>query len=84
LINVIGFNTDKCRRQKYIVGCIPNYNINYKGKDIINPVANWDTIPIIRDMAEYITNNVTGTPINTVTIHFYPTGNVGIKPHRDK
>lgn len=84
LMSEMGFDITKQRRQKKIYGCIKHYCITYRGQSIQTPVIHWDAIPVIRNMAEHISLHYTHMPIHTVTVHFYPTGNIGIKPHRDK
>jgi alkylated DNA repair dioxygenase AlkB len=71
------------RRNRALYGCISNYIDEYKGETSVIPVINWDTKPIIKEMAKIITK-VTKQEYHVCFIQWYNNGEVGIKPHRDK
>ena len=69
------------KRNKTIYGDIPEYTICYKGKIIKTPVLSWNQeFKAIRDKISVTTEQ----PYNTCVLGIYNSGNVGIKPHRDK
>lgn len=73
------------RRNKLIFGDedFPEYKIVYRGETIKTPVLPWSRLPILKEVRDKIAT-YTGQPYNTCVIQLYPTGSVGIKPHRDK
>ena len=73
------------RRNKLIFGDsdFPEYTIVYRGKTIKTPVLSWSKLPILETLRDKIAQH-TGQPYNTCVIQIYSSGQVGIKPHRDK
>jgi len=69
------------KRNKTIYGDIREYVITYRGKTIKTPVLPWtEVFAQVRDkIAE-----TTGQKYNTGVIQIYNSGQVGIKPHKDK
>jgi alkylated DNA repair dioxygenase AlkB len=69
------------KRNKTIYGDIREYVITYRGKTIKTPVLPWtEVFAQVRDkIAE-----TTGQNYNTGVIQIYNSGQVGIKPHKDK
>ena len=69
------------KRNKTIYGDIPEYTICYRGKIIKTPVSPWTTeFKDIRDKISLTTEQ----NYNTCVLQIYNSGNVGIKPHKDK
>lgn len=59
------------------------YIIKWYGKTTVRKAIDWKELPElfpIKEKLEHITNET----YNICVIQLYPTGNVGIKPHRDK
>lgn len=62
---------------------IKTYTTNYYSKEYKDEINSWENIPellIIKDSLENLTNQ----EYHMCSIHFYPNGNVGINPHKDK
>ena len=69
------------KRNKTIYGDIDEYVITYRGKIIKTPVFPWkEEFKDIRDKI----SKTTEQPYNTCVLQIYNSGQVGIKPHRDK
>lgn len=75
----------KGRRNKVIYGdpSIKSYEIMYRGERIVTHVRPWSDMPILEQLGRMIKTQ-TGQTYHTCVIQFYPDGNSGIKPHRDK
>ena len=69
------------KRNKTIYGDINEYVITYRGKIIKTPVLPWRTD--FKELRDKITTT-TEQNYNTCVLQIYNTGNVGIKPHKDK
>ena len=69
------------KRNKTIYGDISEYVITYRGKIIKTPVSPWTKdFKEIRDKIV----DTTEQNYNTCVLQIYNSGNVGIKPHKDK
>lgn len=59
------------------------YNIDFKGIRLTRPAIDWKTQPLLLSLRDQITA-VTGQCANFCVIQYYPSGKIGIPPHRDK
>lgn len=64
-------------------GCIPYYIYNYQGNRIKKEIRDWNSVPIIRDIAISL-SSFTGQEYHMCLVQLYNNGESGIKPHRDK
>lgn len=71
------------RRNKIIFGEIDRYTIVYMGKTIHTPVSPWSAFPELERIKCAIEAE-TGQTYQVCVVQVYPSGAVGIKPHRDK
>ena len=71
------------KRNKVVYGSIPAYKAIFRGVEISERVIHWNTQPRLRELAERLTAH-TGQEYHVCVIQMYNTGEVGIKPHRDK
>lgn len=72
------------KRSKCIYGSVPLYRAVFQGKPHYTKVHNWDKdMPLLRELAEQL-SAITGDHLNTCVLQYYPSGKVGISPHRDK
>ena len=63
-----------------------SYILNIRGTKLVRYVINWDTLPPLLKLKESIEQNASppGTKYDYCVIQRYPSGKVGISPHRDK
>jgi alkylated DNA repair dioxygenase AlkB len=71
------------KRNKTIYGSIPKYIYEYYGKMVETPINPWHSFPELEILAKRI-EKTTGQSYNTCVIQIYNSGDVEIKPHRDK
>lgn len=71
------------RRNKVIFGEIARYTIVFRGKTIHTPVTPWAQFPEL-ERVKCAIEKETGQTYQVCVIQRYNSGQVGIKPHRDK
>lgn len=75
---------DKNRRNTMMLGDEGViYNVKYSGVDYSDEVTPWSEIPALYSLKELV-EKVTEQSYTVCAIMKYPTGNIGIAPHRDK
>ena len=75
--------TPSKKRNKTIYGEPKEYVFTYLGKEIRTPIRPWDAFPELKALADRVAE-VSGQTYKTCVIQIYNSGDVGIKPHRDK
>jgi alkylated DNA repair dioxygenase AlkB len=71
------------KRNKTIYGEPSEYVFVYRGKTLRTPIRPWSAFPELEALAGRIAE-VSGQAYKTCVIQIYNSGDVGIKPHRDK
>jgi len=71
------------KRNKTVYGSSKDYTYTYRGKKVSTPILPWENFRPLERLAKRI-EKVTDQSYNTCVIQIYGSGNVGIKPHRDK
>lgn len=79
IIENTGLQIKQNMRSSLVFGEIKSYYLPYYG--IEKKVLPWD--PIIKDISDNL-ESLTGQKYHVCVIQYYPNGNVGINPHRDK
>ena len=59
------------------------YVIHWYGKTTVRELIPWETVPLLLAIKDRL-NSVVPEEYNTVVVQKYPTGKIGINPHRDK
>lgn len=59
------------------------YSVTYQGVTSNTLALEWNNLPALYELKSLI-ENITGQKYTVCAIQHYPTGNVGIGPHRDK
>ena len=63
------------------------YTVNFSGKILERKTIDWDTLPILKEIRDFVadlTLSKTDYKYNYCVVQRYPSGQFGIKPHRDK
>jgi len=79
ILNKINYTVSN-KRIKFTYGEIKIYKIS---SNIEHKVLPWEEFPILQELANQL-ELLTGQKYHVCVIQIYPSGNVGINPHRDK
>lgn len=59
------------------------YRINFQGKITERPAQSWNKVPLLKYLRDYV-SELTRNKYTICVVQRYPSGKIGINPHKDK